>query len=87
MRSKKLMAIASGLTTIGLAPRLAEACAVCGLDGNGQASHAFKQSVLFMISAPYITFLVIGGVMYLAWRKARRRDDAAAMAGVNKTLL
>jgi hypothetical protein len=86
MRSKKLMAIATGLTTVGLAPRLAEACAVCGLDGNGQASHAFKQSVLFMISAPYITFLVIGGVMYMAWRKARRRDESA-IAGVQKTLI
>ena len=85
MRSKKLMAIATGLTTIGLVPRLAQACAVCGLDGDGAASHAFKESVLFMISAPYITFAVIGGALYLSWRKTRRHDDSAVVGG-QKTL-
>jgi hypothetical protein len=85
MRSKKLMAIATGLSIVGLAPRLAEACAVCGLDGDGAASRAFKQSVLFMISAPYITFAVIGGALYISWRKARRHDDSA-VAGGQKTL-
>jgi hypothetical protein len=86
MSSKKLMAIATGLTpmSIALAPRLANACAVCGLDGNGQASRAFKHSVLFMISAPYVAFMIVGGVMYMAWRKARRGD--ATILGSNKTL-
>ncbi len=88
MRSKKLLAIVTGLTpmTIGLAPRLANACAVCGLDGDGQASRAFKHSVLFMISVPYVTFAIIGGVMYMAWRKARRHDDSA-IVGVQKKLV
>ena len=88
MRSKKLLAIVTGfaLITIGIAPRVANACAVCGLDGDGQASRAFKHSVLFMISVPYITFAIIGGVMYMAWRKARRPDDSA-MVGVQKKLV
>jgi len=77
MRAKKVLAIATGLTPAGIsfAPGLANACAVCGLDGNGVASLAFKHSVLFMISAPYVTFVIIGGVMYMAWRRAQRRGD------------
>jgi hypothetical protein len=83
---RKLIALATGLTptSIALAPRLANACAVCGLDGDGQASRAFKHSVLFMISVPYITFMIVGGVMYMAWRKARRGDST--VLGSNKTL-
>ena len=86
MSSKKLMAIATGLTpiSIALAPRLANACAVCGLDGDGQASRAFKHSVLFMISVPYITFMIVGGVMYMAWRKAAQRRNHSPIAGPQK---
>ena len=83
---RKLIALATGLTpiSIALAPRLASACAVCGLDGDGQASRAFKHSVLFMISVPYVTFMIVGGVMYMAWRKARRGDSTVLDS--NKTL-
>jgi len=86
MSSKKLIAIATALTpmSIALAPRLANACAVCGLDSDGQASRAFKHSVLFMISVPYLTFIIVGGVMYMAWRKAHRRSDSTIL-GSNKT--
>ena len=93
MRNQRLVTLASGLSAmvIGFAPQVANACATCGLDLDGQAGHAFKTSVLFMISAPYITFMVIGTVMYRAWRKAHPRPEAATVgtlykAGVFKTL-
>jgi hypothetical protein len=86
MRSKRLLTIATGLTalTIEATPHIANACAVCGLDGDGQASRAFKHSVLFMISVPYLTFMIVGGIMYMAWRKARRSDST--ILGSHKTL-
>jgi len=78
MSSKKLIAMAAGLTpmSIALAPQIANACVVCGLDGDATTSRAFKHSVLFMISVPYLTFMIVGGIMYMAWRKARRSDSA-----------
>jgi hypothetical protein len=87
MRYQRLVTVASGLSAmaIGFAPQVANACATCGLDLDGQAGHAFKTSVLFMISAPYITFMVIGTVMYRAWRKAHPRPEAAGI-GLYRTL-
>jgi len=87
MRDLRLVTLASGLSAmaIGFAPQVANACASCGLDLDGQAGHAFKTSVLFMISAPYITFMVIGTVMYRAWRRAHPRP-APASNGIYKTL-
>jgi hypothetical protein len=81
MRSKRLLTIAAGLTLMlaTFAPRLANACAVCGLDGDGAAAQAFKHSVLFMIAVPYVTFAVIGGTMYMAWRKAHPRVQSAGI--------
>jgi len=79
MRSEKLLTIATGLTslTIALAPRVANACAVCGLGPNDVGGHAFNSSVLFMMAVPYSTFAFIACVVYLAWRRAHRRHDSS----------
>jgi hypothetical protein len=77
MRSERLLTIATALTalTTTLAPRVANACAVCGLGPNDVGGHAFNKSVLFMMAVPYTTFAVIGGAVYLTWRRAHRRSN------------
>jgi hypothetical protein len=79
MRSEKPLTIATGLTslTIALAPRVANACAVCGLGPNDVGGHAFNSSVLFMMAVPYSTVALIGGAVYLTWRRAQRRRDSS----------
>jgi hypothetical protein len=77
MRSERLLTIATALTALTtiLAPRVANACAVCGLGPNDVGGHAFNKSVLFMMAVPYTTFAVIGGAVYLTWRRAHRRSN------------
>ena len=79
MRSGKVVAIASSLAslTIAIVPRVASACAVCGLGPNDVGGHAFNKSVLFMMAVPYTTFALIGGAVYLTWRRAHRRHDSS----------
>jgi len=79
MRSDRLLSMASAVIalTITVAPRLANACAVCGLGPNDVGGHAFNNSVLFMMAVPYATFALIGGFVYFAWRKSHRRHDSA----------
>jgi hypothetical protein len=85
MRSGKLVAIATSLAslTIAIAPRVASACAVCGLGPNDVGGHAFNTSVLFMMAIPYSTVALIGGAVYFTWRKAQRRHEAL-IAGSHK---
>jgi hypothetical protein len=85
MRSKKNLAIATGLAsmTVALVPRVASACAVCGLGPNDVGGHAFNSSVLFMMAIPYSTVALIGGAVYFTWRKAQRRHEAL-IAGAQK---
>lgn len=85
MRSGKLVAIATSLAslTIAIAPRIAHACAVCGLGPNDVGGHAFNSSVLFMMAIPYSTVALIGGAVYLTWRRAQRRHESL-IAGSNK---
>ena len=87
MGLQRKVTVAAGLTALalGLAPQLADACAVCGLDLDGAAGHAYKVSELFMMAVPYITFLVIGSAMYVSWRKAHPRPDMATV-GIYKTV-
>jgi hypothetical protein len=79
MRSEKRLTIAAGLIalTIALAPRVARACAVCGLGPNDVGGHAFNSSVLFMMAVPYSTFALIAGAVYFTWRRAHRRTDSS----------
>ena len=77
MRTRNFVTIATWLFVVGMviAPRIANACAVCGLGPNDTAGHAFNTSVLFMMGVPYSTVLIIGGAVYLVWRKASRQKD------------
>jgi hypothetical protein len=76
MKNKKLtaaaIAIASAIVTA--APRLANACATCGLADGDQAFHAYKTSVLFMLVSPYAAFAAIGGITYFYYRRSTRHD-------------
>jgi len=59
-------------------PRLANACAMCGLSPGDHAGHAYNTSVLFMLAAPYVTIAVMGGVLFAAWRRAKRDEHPHA---------
>ena len=59
---------------VALSPRIASACAMCGLSPGDHAGHAFNTSVLFMLASPYVSFAAIGGITYLVYRRSTRRD-------------
>jgi hypothetical protein len=77
-----MMTIASAL--VAAAPRLAHACATCGLSDGDTALHAYKTSVLFMLAAPYFSFAAIGGIGYLAYRRSTRQDREPAPPTIEK---
>ena len=80
MRLEKLLAVATGVAAT-MVPRIASACAVCGLGPNDVGGHAFNSSVLFMMAIPYSTVVLIGGAFYLTWRKAQRRNQTLVAGG------
>jgi hypothetical protein len=71
---KSLAATLAG-SMVAVAPRIANACAMCGLSPNDPAGHAYNSSVLFMLASPYVSFVAIGGITYLVYRRARRGED------------
>ena len=77
LKSTKLNALAMTIATaiVAAAPRLANACATCGLADGDQAFHAYKTSVLFMLVSPYASFAAIGGIAYFAYRRSQRKDQ------------
>jgi hypothetical protein len=72
----KLKAAATTIVSaiVAAAPRLANACATCGLSEGDHAFHAYKTSVLFMLVSPYAAFAAIGGITYYAYRRSQRQD-------------
>jgi hypothetical protein len=76
MKSAKFKAAAITMVAaiVAAAPRLANACATCGLSDNDHATHAYKTSVLFMLASPYVSFAAIGGITYFVYRRSIRRD-------------
>ncbi|HYK63995.1 MAG TPA: hypothetical protein VEY94_03540 [Patescibacteria group bacterium] len=77
--AKLRTAVTSTLAAIvAAAPRLANACAMCGLSPGDHAGHAYNSSVLFMLASPYISFFAIGGVVYFVYRRSARQDRDAA---------
>jgi len=76
LKSTKLKATAMTIATaiVAAAPRLANACATCGLSDGDQAFHAYKTSVLFMLVSPYASFAAIGGITYFFYRRSTRND-------------
>ena len=77
LKSTKLKGAAMTMVTaiVAAAPRLANACATCGLADGDQAFHAYKTSVLFMLVSPYASFAAIGGIAYFAYRRSQRKDQ------------
>ncbi len=77
LKSRKLKAAAVMMVSaiISAAPRLASACATCGLADGDQAFHAYKTSVVFMLISPYASFAAIGGIAYFAYRRSQRKDQ------------
>ena len=77
LKSTKLKGAAMTMATaiIAAVPRLANACATCGLADGDQAFHAYKTSVLFMLVSPYASFAAIGGIAYFAYRRSQRKDQ------------
>ena len=76
LKSTKLKGAAMTMVTaiVAAAPRLANACATCGLADGDQAFHAYKTSVLFMLVSPYASFAAIGGITYFVYRRSTRHD-------------
>ena len=77
MKGARLKAVTTMIasTIVAAAPRLANACATCGLADGDQALHAYKTSVLFMLVSPYASFAAIGGITYLVYRRSHRKDQ------------
>ena len=73
--SKPILAMTAAAAA--LAPRAAHACAMCGLSPGDHAGHAYNTSVLFMLAGPYVTFSILAGIVYIAWRRARHAERAA----------
>ncbi len=71
VRSGKLASLASAV--IVAAPRLAHACAMCGLPAGDHEIHAFNTSVLFMLTAPYVIFGSIVAIVFVSYRTAIKR--------------
>ena len=76
LKSIKLRGLAMTIVSaiVGAAPRLANACATCGLSESSHAFQAYKTSALFMVASPYVSFFAIGGVVYLVYRRAQRHN-------------
>ena len=77
LKSTKLKGTAMTIATaiVAAVPRLANACATCGLADGDQAFHAYKTSVLFMLVSPYASFAAIGGIAYFAYRRSQRKNQ------------
>ncbi len=83
---KRFGKISAALTAsvIAAAPGIASACAMCGLSPGDHAGHAYNTSVLFMLAGPYVTFSVIGGLIFYLWHRARRAERIEAELSVAK---
>ena len=79
IRSRKFSALVTAVIVaiVAAAPRLANACATCGLSESSHAFQAYKTSALFMVASPYVSFFAIGGVVYLVYRRSQRQNHDA----------
>jgi len=80
----KAAAITIASAIVAAAPRLANACATCGLSEGDHAAHAYKSSVLFMLASPYASFAAIGGITYFVYRRSIRRDRNSTPPAITK---
>ena len=73
MKLKSAVAMIAGML-VAVSPRIASACAMCGLSPGDHAGHAFNTSVLFMLASPYVSFAAIGGITWFVYRRSTRAD-------------
>ena len=73
MKLKSAMTMIAGMI-VAASPRIASACAMCGLSPGDHAGHAFNTSVLFMLASPYVSFAAIGGITWYVYRRSTRAD-------------
>jgi hypothetical protein len=71
--SSLLLAVA-----VVLAPRMAEACAVCSPNAGDPSGPAFARAALFLSLVP---LFMLGGIGWYLWRRARQiaADEAAGV--------
>ena len=74
---------AAEITTL---PKLAYACAMCGLPAGDHEAHAFNTSVLFMMLVPYLVVLIISAVVFFSYRSAKKRLAEQADAKLGEDL-
>ena len=75
MNSLRAKILGFAIVTAGaFAPKIAMACAMCGLPPGDHQSHAYNTSVLFMLASPYVSFAAIGGITYYVYRRSTRAD-------------
>ena len=86
IKSTKLKAAAMTMAgaIVAAGPRLANACATCGLSDGDAAFHAYKASVLFMLAMPYFSFAAIGGITYYFYRRSQRHDNEPSSPTIEK---
>jgi hypothetical protein len=71
------MTRAAALVTLALlAPRAAEACAVCLSGRDDDTQRAFLLGTLLLTSLP---FVLIGGIGWFVWRRLRRSEAEAEL--------
>ena len=73
MKLKGAVSMIAGML-VAASPRVASACAMCGLSPGDHAGHAFNTSVLFMLASPYVSFAAIGGITWFVYRRSTRAD-------------
>jgi hypothetical protein len=86
LKSIKIKAAAMTIVSaaVAAAPRLANACATCGLSEGDHAFHAYKASVLFMLATPYFSFAAIGGITYYVYRRSQRQNHESDSPTIDK---
>jgi hypothetical protein len=75
---------ATTASAIAAAPGIASACAMCGLPPGDHAGHAYNASVLFMLAGPYVTFGVIGAVLFWFWHRSKQAERIEAELSMAK---
>jgi hypothetical protein len=72
---------------LAMAPRIAHACAMCGLPPGDHEAHAFNTSVLFMMLVPYSIVAATVGGFYLAYRSGKRkRNEMSSLTPASQNL-
>jgi len=84
MKRFGIASAALAASAIASAPGIASACAMCGLSPGDHAGHAYNTSVLFMLAGPYVTFGLIGGIIFLLSQRAKRAARIGADVSVAK---